>query len=249
MRRRRRRRAPVTFPQFLWVCVIANVAAGLWWSSATSVRRVKVEGAPEKLRPLIESELRRLKGAPSLRVNPAAIETKIQALPSIRTADLRRSVFGSATLALLAMKAVGRLAGAPGLYLSDRGEVFRSPEPVEGLPLVSVPATAHAPQLALGGRWNARAAAQICMACADTKLAGVKGAAARVVIEAGGGCRVELPGRARVELGSAEGLKAKFAKLQSLLQRNPSLLDQNSAINLVSPNRPTAVPKNRPNNP
>ncbi|MBI5707777.1 MAG: hypothetical protein HZC36_12405 [Armatimonadetes bacterium] len=249
MRRRRRRRAPISFSQFLWVCVIANVAAGLWWSSATSVRRVKVEGAPEKLRPLIESELAKLRAVPSMRVNPRAIETRIQALPSIRTADLRRSVFGSGTLALVAMKAAGRLAEPPGLYLSDRGEVFRSPEPVEGLPLVSVPATAHAPQLALGGRWNAGAAALICLACADYKLAGARGAAARVVIEAGGGCRVELPGRARVELGSAAGLKGKFAKLQSLLQRNPSLLDQNSAINLVSPSRPTAVPKNRPNNP
>lgn len=218
-------------------------------SSATSARKVKVEGAPPKLQPLIEAELGKLKGKPCLRIDPMAVETKIQALPGLRSADLRRSVFGSATLKVVSMIPVGRLSEPAGLYLSDRGEVFRSSEPAESLPVVSVPTTSLAPQLAFGGRWNSRAAATICTNCADYKLLGTKGSPARVVIEAGGACRLELPGRAKVELGSAEGLESKFMKLQSLLQRNPSLLDQNSAINLVSPSRPTAVPKSRPKNP
>lgn len=223
--------------------LIGNVAAGLWFSPLTVMRQVRVDGIPESLRANVEAILKDSSETPCVRIPARQIESRVQALPGIRTAEFRRNVFGVATLQVTKMVPVATVEGEKGLYLSDRGELFRSQEVPGPIPNVSPPEGFARPVATLAAPWESRDAARACsLASKHGFIEGPGKQQPTLQFESGGGIVMQCPQGARVELGSADQLEEKFAKLKELRARNPKLLAENSTINVVSPSRASIVP-------
>ena len=77
---RRRKRRPFNWGPLLWVALIANIAAGLWFSSLTAIRRLRIEGAPLSDRGRLVTLAQTLKNQPVVPIDPRAFETVVQKL-------------------------------------------------------------------------------------------------------------------------------------------------------------------------
>lgn len=240
----RRRRGRFSFTAFLWAALVGNVAAGLWFSPITAPRKVRVDGTPASLQGNVRAILASMRGVPCVRVDARAIETKVQALPGIRTANLTRNVFGNAVLRIETYRPIARLAGDAGLYLSEDGVVFRSREEYGPMPSLAPPEGFGQPNFTLAQSWSSQRAAQMLAKAQNAGILGPEsGQGLKLSISSGGTAWMDTPFGARIEFGTTERLDEKFAKLTELLKQSPELLSENSSVRLIAPNRPMIVPR------
>lgn len=79
MRRRRRKRS-IKWGPVLVMLLLANVAAGLWFSPVTSAHSVRVEGMDASDKKAVDDALKVLQDVPYLRAKPREVESKLQGL-------------------------------------------------------------------------------------------------------------------------------------------------------------------------
>lgn len=235
---RRRPRRSISPVPWLWFLLIVNVAAGLAYSPATAVRRVRVEGAPLYDRERLAEILRGLRNVPCARVSGAEIETLAQSEGDVLSADLRRNPFGRATLHVVYRRPVATLEGHPGMMLSDQGVLYAARHIVGPLPKVRLRDEANVPMAILAGVWPSRAAATVC------KRAFELGPPEKTVldVDSSGRLCLNMDSGAQVVFGSSEGLDRKFAEVNRVLKRDPSLLEKGFGVNVTAPEKPVIVP-------
>lgn len=243
MPRKRKRR--IAWVSLLWIALVANIAAGLWLSPITSLRKVRVQGASEETRAQLTREIWRLNGVPVSKIDPREFESRIQRLSAIRTADFSRGLFGSAVLIIEPRRAVARIAGESGAFLDDTGAVFSSNLLPAGIPILVLPREAREMNLSLAETWPSASVAEICSRM--TEFPQFEDS----TVEIGGSGSVSLTTGlgARVFLGSTEKLDEKFSELKRLLGERPELLARIESLNLTAPALPKIVPKKRGSNP
>lgn len=240
MRKRRKRRLKPNWGPILWAGFLLNTVAGLWFSPVTAVRKVRVEGAESWDRARIAAEAGKLRGKPSVALNPRSFESAVLAHPAVRHADFRRSLFGSARLTLAYRQPIATIERTDRLLLDQEGFLFRTGAPLTtDLPSIRLHESALVPALTLAGAWPTLAVADL--------IARIPAALSRpglqIEVDSEGALCLNMKQAARIELGGAERLEEKFRALERLLGENPSLLQEVAELNLVEPTRPAVRPR------
>ncbi len=240
MRRRSKRRLDLR--ALLWAALAANVAAGFVWSPSTAVRRVRVRGAPESVRPQLQRILSELRAIPIGQVDPRGIETAIQRLPGVDECRFSRNVFGSGSLQVRFERPVASLAGTLRRGLGERGTILTlTVGSGRVTPVLAAPPMAYRPSLALCMPWRPAAIADLA---AKLKMF-APNVVSHVEITSSGSVSFTFENGPMVRLGAADDIDVKFAKVRELLDENPRLLSEVSEINVAAPNRPALVPSRR----
>lgn len=232
MPRRRKRR--LNWTPVLWLLVLANIAAGLWLSPVTAVRKLRIEGARADDRPRLEGLAQALKALPIVTVSSREFESRVLGSEAVRSADFRRTPFGSASLVLIYRRPVAQIEGATNAYLCAEGAIFRSNLRYGKLPSVKLHVTALRPTLTAVGAAPFRAIAQI-VELAQQKLSEKPFV---VDVDSEGAVCLNISQAATVVLGSADRLDEKFRALEGLLAERPNMLQEVVELNLTEPSRP-----------
>lgn len=237
MRKRRKRRRTIKWAPVLWLLFIVDTCVGLALSPSTSADLVRVVGAKDSDRERIVRILQGLRDVPCLRANAYAFETSCLSLPETKSADLSRNIFRRASLTVSYREPVARIFGFPGVALSREGIVYRTTDPLKGLPLLKIPGTAPAPQLSLCSCWDGRSLAYVC-----TRVRSIEDMEKTVVqVDSRGALCLNSGIGSRIILGQAERLDEKLERLADILHRQPGILLRVSELNLVSPTRAVMV--------
>lgn len=232
MPRKRKRR--LNWTPLLWLLLIANIAAGLWLSPVTSVRKLRIVGARADDRPRLEGLAQALRSQPIMAVDPHEFESLVLGSEAVRSADFRRTLFGSASLDLTYTSPVARIERTANAYLSADGAIFRSNLRYEELPRVKLHETALRPAFTAFGSTPYRAIAQI-VELARQKLSEKPFV---VDVDSEGAVCLNISQAAKVALGSADRLDEKFRALEGLLAERPNVLQEVVELNLTEPSRP-----------
>lgn len=230
--RRRLRPAPIFV-----VLLIANVAAGIFYSPITSVVRVKVEGALPHDRARIEKILAGMHNVPCAQVPARALESAVADLPQARAASLDRNFFGSGRLNVSYRVPVARLEGAQSVALTDDGALVPVEAPLGELPVLRLPATVNAPMLSLVGSWESMRLAELAQQAAallPQRRFSIVAAPERVWLNVDA---------TQVILGSCDDLPKKLGVLRERLERQPEFFSTVEKLNLTAPDRPVVVLK------
>lgn len=234
----KRKRVRLRAKPFLVIAIVLNVGLGLVFSPLTAIRHVRVEGARDADRARIETELQSVRGVPSLRLNPRAVESRILSAPYARNASLSRTIFGSAALNVAYRTPVARFDRSKRLALSDEGVVYAEQQLSPDLPILDVPAADLQPSLTLEGFWEPQRVAIIAQEARKVDNSQKE----RILITQPGRVILYI-GQGRVVLGNCEGLEKKFQALKDRLLRNPSELSQIAELDLTLPERPAVRQK------
>ncbi len=236
---RRRRRRQFNWTGFLWLLALANIAAGLAWSPATSVKRVRVVGAAPADRVSISDAAQTMRNVPCLRANPKLMETLVLASDEVEDAAFSQNLFGRGLLKVKNHRPVAAVSEHKSLLLASNGDVYQTKQPAPALPVAKLPPEAFGPNTCLCGGWESGQIAELC-ALLVTQLPNLDWSVAvdrRGVISLG--CRTG----GQVILGSSEGLSDKVRRLRQQLQVDPQLLSKVKVLNLTAPNHPVFIPR------
>ncbi|MCW5941226.1 MAG: hypothetical protein KIS66_03280 [Fimbriimonadaceae bacterium] len=220
-------------PGFWWLLFVANTAVGLMTSPLTSATKVAVEGAEPFDRDRIAKELRPLEGQPWSAGAGAKVQTKVLALPDVRTARLSQNLFGRGLLQLTYRDAVAQLDKAPGMVLASDGTVYLSTRKWEGLPLLSLDPVLQKPIVGFWQPWKPREVANVCRAL--DRLGSPREFAVRV--DARGAVCLNRQSGGSIVLGSTEDLDAKLDKVREALREEPTLLRPGFEFDVTVPDR------------
>ncbi len=245
---KRRRRKP-RWGRILWPLVIISSVSGWFFSSATALTSVRVEGA----KPVDEARIRGIletgRYTPFPKLNGSNFESLVMDIPGVDTARLSRTPFGRGTMVVSYTRPVARvnngktfLMGENGTFFTDRGE--------ENLPEVRVN-----PQLEFGasGLANQFDSPTVMKLVAEL---GDRFASNRY--------RVEVPvinqflavvDNCVIEFGDSTQLDEKFRLLDGLIRENSNLIASSKRVVLTQIRNPVnspavssdAHPKNGPN--
>jgi cell division protein FtsQ len=232
-----KRRRVLNWAPILWILFFAQAVAALYWSPLFAVRKVRVVGLPASDEARVRQALQAVRGIPALRLNVAAIESRVQAGDDVRQARLERNVFGRGLLRVTLHEPSARLTGESLRYLSREGHVFFSTREIGGLPLLTVAAPGR-PNLTWSDAWPALALALACVAVRET----LPPAAWRLELDAAGMLSLRNEAGGRVELGSTDSIPEKLAALRRILEARPQVMRQVREINLAAPDAPVVVP-------
>jgi len=240
MPKRRRRRLKPNWGPILWVALFLNVAAGLWFSPVTSVRRVRVEGAELWDRGRIVASIQTLRSVPALNMNPRRLETVLGEHSAVKTVDFRRSMFGSARLQLDYRTPVARIADTDRLVLDGEGVLFRTGRNLpQALPEIKLHSSALKPALAIAGAWPAPRIAELLAMIPPA----IPSEGLQLEVDSEGAVCLNMKQAARIELGGVDRLEEKLRALEGLLEDNPKLLQEVELLNIVEPTRPATRPR------
>lgn len=240
MPKRRKRRLKPNWGPILWTAVILNVAAGLWFSPITSVRKVRVEGAEMWDRGRIVASIQTLRRVPALNMNPRRLETLLFEHSAVQTVDFRRSMFGSASLTLEYRTPIARIADSDRLMLDANGAQFRTGTLIpEALPEIKLHASALKPSLSIAGAWPAPRIAELLAKIPST----IPHEGLQVEVDSEGAVCLNMKQAARIEMGGVDRLEEKLRALEGLLNDNPRLLQEVELLNIVEPTRPAVKPR------
>lgn len=234
----KRKRVRLRARPFLWLAIVSNVLAGLFFSPLTAIRHVRVEGARPRDRARIEELLQSLSGVPALRVSAQGLESKILEAPFVSDATLSRTIFGSGLLHVEYRTAVARFDHSKRLALSDKGVIYAEDSLAGNLPILDVPQKELQPDLSLEGFWEPQRVAYIAQQARIIDAVRKE----RILITQPGRVILYI-GQGRVVLGNCEGLEEKFQALRDRLSRNPFELSQIAELDLTLPDRPAVRQK------
>lgn len=240
-KRTRRRKWRPNWGPILGVVFAGNLLAGLWFSPITSVRKVRIVGAPEWDRGRLLAAVQSLRGRPALRVQPEKLESLVLDGTAVRDADFRRSIFGSATLTLKYERALASVENSKGAFLGASGALFRGPGPIMGLPVLTLHASALKPALTLAGGWPARPTADLIQKIPATLKENL-----RIRVDSEGAVCLNTRQGALVFLGQPDRIDEKLRALAGLMSEDPRLLEKAKELTLIEPNRPSWISKDRP---
>lgn len=225
---------------WLSLALVANVAAGLAWSPATGLRRVRVVGVTPGDEQRVETHLQVARRIPALRFDPNRLESLIQARSDVESASFSQNLFGRGVLRITPRTPVARLEGTVPMWLSSTGVLYSGPAPrgAKELPRLRLSAEAREANLSLAGAWDAGRIAQLCTDLRKD-FAGIVWTVER---DGRGVISLSNGSGARVVLGTSEALQDKVGTLRRILEMQPGILSEVRELNLTAPNNPAAIP-------
>lgn len=240
--RRKAKRTRLRPRPFILLGLAANLVAGALYSPLSTVRRVRVEGAPLEDEGRLRDLMQKLKGVPCAQVNARALEAEALQNSEIKSASLARTPFGTAVLKIVRRTAVAHLDRYRGTGLTEDGVLYRSTVPLDDLPTVALPEDHRFVGLTLGNGWRpvdvARLATSIRSIPSDRPIKIDLDKGGRVCLNIGTGAFVGI-----VDFGPYEGLDAKAARLESILRERPNLFESVQTLKLVNIDNPAYVPR------
>ncbi|HWD38665.1 MAG TPA: hypothetical protein VG944_07435 [Fimbriimonas sp.] len=235
--RRKRRRSRLNPTPILWLLLAANVIAGMLYSPLTTVRSVRVDGAPawdfDRLRTVAE----KMKGIPCAQINPRTIESQAMAIPDVRSARLSRNLFGSAVLTVGYRTPIARIEGQKGMVLSIEGVIYHSNAVVSDLPSVKLGPQTSNPLFTIATDWPAADIANLVIKAKRID----PNAPIKIEFDAGNSLCLNM-GTGRVVLGSSDDLDEKLQVLTQRLAADPNLLSKIQTLILTVAGNPQIVP-------
>jgi cell division protein FtsQ len=226
----RRRLRWVIIGTVLLVLVIAGLA--VLGSSWFEVSTVEVEGATRRDDPAVNAVVEDLLGTPVLRVDTAAAEEQLEAIPWVEEAVVTTDFPHGAKIEIRDRVPVAWFRGSDGRYrmIDRQGRVLDviGGEPRRFLPVES--ADAPAPEAGAFAPRGYGAAASLV----DAMTPAMRQLTRTVVTTADGAdLRVNLEGGAEVRFGRGEDLVNKLVRLQTVLDNesivDPSVIDVSTA--------------------
>jgi cell division protein FtsQ len=235
-RKRKKSRLRIKWKPTLWVLTLVTIAAGICFSPITAVRKVRIDGALLPDHDRLEALAKELEGVPCVRIDPRDIESKVLALPEMRTAELSRTPFGSAVLTVRYRVPVARLMGSPDMMLDAEGVLYPSMAPQQGLPVIQLPRGGPPTLATLAANWEPLGFANLATIARTLRPSGV----IRIQMSESGVVSLNLDSD-RVILGSLEDLDKKIGVLKERMASYPNELSENEALNLTNPDFPSLV--------
>lgn len=221
----------------MWCAFAVVLIVSLFFSPATSIKTLRIVGAPGFERQRMQAIAKALKGRPYLSVNRQQILSLALENFAVENASYRGNLFGRGVLSLSYRRPVASIAGEDGLFLSSKGSVFSWPVPVSLQVSVEPPYEVGSRNLSVFGSWQSGTAALMCENIGE-RLPKTEW---RLVVSQTGFVSLVPKDGCRVEFGSFEGAEDKVKTLEDLLKSRPKLLTEVSEINLSS-TRPVFVP-------
>ncbi len=236
--RRKRNRLRLRWKPILWLLFLTTLATGAWFSPATSLRSVRIEGAIPDDRERLKRIVAQLTSTPNVRIDPRITESAVLALPEAQSAVLTRSLFGSALLKVSYRTPVAKLLGHPNVALSDQGVFYKAARIPPDLPQIQLPHDGPPTLLTLSSNWQPQTMAKLAKDVLKLRVSGV----IRIQVEEGGVVCLNMSS-GRVILGSLDDLDKKLSVLHERLVANPDELSEIEDLVLTAPNNPSFVPR------
>jgi cell division septal protein FtsQ len=237
-RKRKRPKRKLRAEPFLVLFLALSLYLGIMRSPITSLRHVRVQGAPEYDRARIDNDLQELAGVPCLQINPRRLESKIMDASAVRSATLTRTIFGNGVLVVGYRTPVARIEQSKSLALSNEGVIYLAHDLPDNLPVVFLPSEAHLPVLTVSEIWEPQTIAKLAVLVRNLSPSSKES----INLDESGRVKLHI-GLGLVELGDCDKLDQKLQVLKDRLSRNPSELEQIAELNLTVPERPAFTPK------
>jgi cell division septal protein FtsQ len=240
--RKRRRRRRLNPTPILVLLLLANIGCGLAFSPITSAIKIRVFGAPDWDRDRIQQVLSSIQDRPWLSVQPEAAETELLTVGAVRSADLRRNLFGRGELHMAYRNAVATLSNPTNVALDGDGVMFTLHGPKPEVPVLTPPEGIWTNEMTMLGSWPVERLAQACVEA--SKL--FPGQDVSVDASSPSGVCLNNVSGASVELGVADDkLPKKFEALRKMIARQPDLLATLSSLNISVPESPSSKPRKK----
>lgn len=162
-RARRRPVRPVNWNLVLGAALGVNILAGCLFSPLTSLRKVRVSGAPASSHDQIRRDLKRVQGIPYAILDRKWLESRMLLDGSIESFSFSGSIFGSAVVKAVPRSALAKVAGPgfpDGLVIDRTGLVFRT-SGAQPPSRVVLSGTGGLQTSMLGGGWESGTAAAL----------------------------------------------------------------------------------------
>lgn len=237
MRRKRNRRVP-NWPVILWAITALNVVFGLAYSRATAATIIKVTGARSEDHAQITKDSQFLRDVPCFRANKALFEEKIRFLPHVKSAELRRNLFGRAEI-LVQLRTPVATVGSNSL-LDEDGVVYFAAPPPEQMPRIELDAGLSA-TAGFGSLYPLAKASDLAREVASR--ASLRGAT--IVLRRTGSVALKVVDGPVIELGRLEEIKQKMKAYDEQFAINSQLLEESLSLSFVDPARPTQKKKSK----
>lgn len=229
----RRKRNRLNWAPIVWLALLGNCVYALGNSPLLTPNRVRVIGAKQDDHERVEKIVQLLAGKPALNPPMREVFEQLARRPDVRKIDLKLNPFGAGQLRLSYEPAVAKVLGQEGLTMGRDGTLLPLRE-ASTLPVsVKLPTVAYEPVLSVAGAYEGRKIAEVCQ-----EARGLGSLEVTVSAADDGSVSLAFAGKTKVELGLPDRLAQKFDRLQQVLSANPDLLQDDSVVNLMSPDQP-----------
>lgn len=236
--KRKRIRRKLRFEPILVLAVLIVFVTGILYSPITSVTKVTAVGVRPSDRPQVDAILASLEKIPWIKVNGRAVETEVQRIQGIETANYSQIIFGRGRLEVKYRTPVARVRAEKPIGIDAKGVVFVTDALPANLPLVVRSESARELPLTVAGGYPAGSVAELAVEARKmfpkdelTIWFNGKGALCLTV------------GKGLVVLGSSEDLAKKLRTLEEVLTEQPDLLTKLESLNLTEPSHPVKTYK------
>ncbi len=236
--KRRRRRKSIAIDKWLWGFLTINVLLGALFSPLTSLRKVRIIGAPEDDQARLTDRLQNVRGLPLAQVSENYLISQVLSNPEIETVRYNPNLFGRAVLRMSLRKPVAQIINSK-TYLDLSGTPFKSLRSYESLPTVTPTQGAFSSSMMIVSGWEIGNVAKICSKLSEQ----VPNVSWNLAVDDRWEISLLADGGTEVALGSSDSWFTKVKKLRDILQANPDLLKKVRTINLTFPEAPQVVPR------
>jgi hypothetical protein len=235
---KKKKRKAINWPVVIWTLFVLNVLWGLLYSPLTSIRHMRVVGAQPHDAQRIDSLAQNLRGRPFARVGAAQFESAVLGQRDVYDARLSHNLFGSALVKVTYRQPVAVLGSDPHTYLDGQGVIFGSPEEITGVRRLDLDPAYAQPGVALTLPWPSQQVAELCIKL--NSFDQLRDAA--VHLDTTGRLLISREDNHAIDLGGTAQLDEKLAKLKSILEADPQLLDHVQSLSLADPTHPASKP-------
>ncbi len=216
-----------------------ELIAAAFTSPWTGLRSITINGSDNRDEGWLRDAFRPMRGQPVLAINGARIQHLLNKEPRIRTAEVRRGIDGRLTVRLAYRRQYARASG-PGWTadIDELGIPFQRSEGGESARRIEFAGPVQWP---FGSEPEEVKPAMAVFRELDRRRMGSR---AKITVDSTGEMCLNIPTLSPVRLGGGDRVGAKIKTLQTILQRDPTLLDKAEYLDLKCPEAP-AVRWNR----
>lgn len=218
---------------WLWILAVANLIAGLLFSSASAPKKVVAIGMRETDREGVSKMLSESLETPWLRLNLFQVMSKLSRPDWVESVEFSPNVFGRATLKMHYRKPVARTSVERPIYLDNRGNLYYDPLEHD-VPKINLPADYYDESACISGTWPRTGVLTTVKSMKDL----LPQLDYSLELDGKSVLSLQLVEGPRVILGPARNIPEKISVLARILSDESQKLNQRSTINLVSPDLP-----------
>ncbi|MCB0825670.1 MAG: hypothetical protein KDC26_05735 [Armatimonadetes bacterium] len=235
----RKRRKKFSLPKWslatwLWLAVVINTSAGLWFSAATAPKRVQVNVNSSEDIERFSKVWQDYHKTPWLRLNRHLIASRMQRSGHIDTVEVTSNVFGRGTMQVSYKRAIAKLDSETPVGLTSFGDLAPMSTP-EGTRSMTVDPVFAEFNGCITGTWPARGVGELVDLVKDV-LAEWDFS---LDIDSRTDISLRLENGPRVRFGLATDLPAKVDALRRLMEQNPRDFQRAKEVNVSVPEKVT----------